>query len=271
MAASISQAMSSITQLLNLVERLLILSPQELGQPAPREISATEVTEIATTTQAIYSFISEGIDELRGGAKKMLFEHLVSCSSSEFKVPVIGRYTEDVVRRAGFLDANANDPDINPQSKRTVIGKPEVLFHEYNFSSRDGAERAVNTQSAQTLAGLLQQIVSVQPIMQAVGTEKVLEIMNEIFRLSGAAYDLNIETESKEDMSLANSQFVEQLKQQVPQLVQVLSQMNQEVQTIKGALAQPQSSAPPPPQQFQAGMPPQDLAPPMQPQQQPVQ
>ena len=54
MASSISQAMTSVTQLLNLVERLLILSPQELGQPAPREISATEVTEIATTTQAIY-------------------------------------------------------------------------------------------------------------------------------------------------------------------------------------------------------------------------
>ena len=29
--------------------------------------------------------------------------------------------------------------------------------------------------------------------MQAVGTEKVLEIMNEIFRLSGAAYDLNVD------------------------------------------------------------------------------
>ncbi len=66
--------MTSVTQLLNLVERLLILSPQELGQPAPREISATEVTEIATTTQAIYSFISEGIDELRGGLRNV-FEH----------------------------------------------------------------------------------------------------------------------------------------------------------------------------------------------------
>lgn len=271
MSTSISQAMTSITQLLNLVERLLILSPQELGQPAPREISATEVTEIATTTQAIYSFISEGIDELRGGAKKMLFEHLVSCSNEEFKVPVIGRYTEDVVKRAGLLDANEGDPDRNPQTKRTVIGKPEVLFHEYNFSSRDGAERAVNTQSAQTLAGLLQQVVSVQPIMQAVGTEKVLEIMNEIFRLSGAAYDLNIETESQEDMSLANTQFVEQLKQQVPQLMQILEGMNQEVQSIKGALAQPAPQGPPPQQQFQAGMPPQELAPPPQGMQQPQQ
>jgi hypothetical protein len=158
--------------------------------------------------------------------------------------------------------------DMNPQVKRTVIGTPDILLHEYNFSSRDGAERAVNTQSAQTLAGLLQQVVSVQPIMQAVGTEKVLEIMNEIFRLSGAAYDLNVDTETTEDLSLANSQFVEQLKQQIPQFMQILEGMNQEVQTIKGALAQ-QPQGTPPPQQFQAGMPPQELAPPPQGVQQP--
>jgi hypothetical protein len=145
-----------------------------------------------------------------------------------------------------------------------VIGTPDILLHEYNFSSRDGAERAVNTQSAQTLAGLLQQIVSVQPIMQAVGTEKILEIMNEIFRLSGAAYDLNVETDTQEDMSLANAQFVEQLKQTVPQITQIIQGMNQEVQTIKGALAQQPQAQPqvqrPPQGQFQPGMPPQEVA-----------
>jgi hypothetical protein len=266
MQASVNQAIQSTTQLLNLVERLLILSPQELGQPAPREISATEVTEIATTTQAIYSFISEGIDELRAGAKKMLFEHLVACSTEEFRVPVQGRYTKEIVKNAGFQEApyGASSDYLNPQAKRTVIGTPDILLHEYNFSSRDGAERAVNTQSAQTLAGLLQQIVSVQPIMQAVGTEKILEIMNEIFRLSGAAYDLNVETDTQEDMSLANAQFVEQLKQTVPQITQIIQGMNQEVQTIKGALAQQPQAQPqvqrPPQGQFQPGMPPQEVA-----------
>lgn len=264
MQASVNQAIQSTTQLLNLVERLLILSPQELGQPAPREISATEVTEIATTTQAIYSFISEGIDELRAGAKKMLFEHLVACSTEEFRIPVQGRYTKEIVKNAGFQEApySSSSDYLNPQAKRTIIGTPEVLLHEYNFSSRDGAERAVNTQSAQTLAGLLQQVVSAQPIMQAVGTEKIIEIMNEIFRLSGAAYDLNIETDTQEDLSLANAQFVEQLKQTVPQITQILQGMNQEVQTIKGALAQqPAPQIQRPPQgQFQPGLPPQEVA-----------
>ena len=90
----------------------------------------------------------------------------------------------------------------------------------------------------------------------------MLEIMNEIFRLSGAAYDLNVETDTQEDLSLANSQFVEQLKQTVPQITQILQGMNQEVQTIKGALAQqaqPQVQRPPQ-GQFQPGMPPKEVA-----------
>ena len=52
LSAGINQSIQAILQLLNLVERLLILSPQELGQPAPREISATEVAEISNTTNS---------------------------------------------------------------------------------------------------------------------------------------------------------------------------------------------------------------------------
>lgn len=261
MQASVTQAIQAVTQLLNLVERLLILSPQELGQPAPREISATEVTEIATTTQAIYSYISEGIDELRSGAKKMLYEHLIGCSDGEFRVPVQGRYSKDVIRQAGLQDAYPYQDD-DGQTKRTVIGTPKNLIHEYNFTSRDGAERAVNTQAAQTLAGLLQQVVSVPQILQSVGTEKVLEIMNEIFRLSGAAYDLVVEPGQEEDMGVANSQFLEQLKGTVPQITQILEGLNNEVQGIKNALAQPAATGQQqaPPQQFNPGVPPQELA-----------
>ena len=91
------------------------------------------------------------------------------------------------------------------------------------------------------------------------GTEKILEIMNEIFRLSGAAYDLNVDTDSQEDMSLANAQFVEQLKATIPELTQALQGMGSEVQGIKNALAaQPPPSGQMP--QFQPGMPPQELA-----------
>ena len=54
----------------------------------------------------------------------MLYEHLMSCSKNEYTLPVTGRYTDEVVKGAGFADANAYTYGVNPQQKRTVIKIP---------------------------------------------------------------------------------------------------------------------------------------------------
>ena len=232
LAGSISQSISGILQLLNLVERLLILSPQELGQPSPREISATEVTEIANTTNALYSFISDGIDDLRSATKKMLYEHLVNCSTEPFNVPVKGRYTVKAVQEAGFDVEDVGDIPEVPR-RRNVLGLPTTLLHEYMFTSRDGAERARDVQSAQVLGQLLQQLMQSPELAQAVGKERIFDMLNEIFRMSGAGYDLLLETDETEDQQVAASmqqeQFLGQLQEQMPQLMELIQNLNQRV------------------------------------------
>ncbi|MBL19357.1 MAG: hypothetical protein CMC82_05975 [Flavobacteriaceae bacterium] len=222
LSAGVSQSIQAILQLLNLVERLLILSPQELGQPAPREISATEVAEISNTTNAIYSFISEGIDDMRAAMKKVLYEHLVTCSRDKFIVPIKGRYSENIIREAGFEVETSGDEQI---TKRNVIGTPSSLIYEYLFGSRDGAERARDTQSAQVLGQLLMQILQVPDMPQALGRERIFEMFNEIFRMSGA-HDLKLETDEMDQRqeleNVGNDQFVNTLKEQWPEVLKAV-------------------------------------------------
>ena len=222
LSAGINQSIQAILQLLNLVERLLILSPQELGQPAPREISATEVAEIANTTNSIYSFISEGIDDMRAAMKRVLYDHLVSCSHDDFIVPIKGRYSEAIIREAGFDVEVSGDASM---TKRNVIGNPANLIYEYLFSSRDGAERARDTQSAQVLGQLIMQLLQVPDMAQALGRERVFNMFNEIFRLSGA-HDLKLEIdemdEAQEMDNVGNEQFINQIKEQWPQVLQAV-------------------------------------------------
>jgi hypothetical protein len=222
LSAGINQSIQAILQLLNLVERLLILSPQELGQPAPREISATEVAEIANTTNSIYSFISEGIDDMRSAMKRVLYDHLVSCSHDNFIVPIKGRYSEAIIRQAGF------DVEVSggaTMTKRNVIGNPANLIYEYLFSSRDGAERARDTQSAQVLGQLIMQLLQVPDMAQALGRERVFNMFNEIFRLSGA-HDLKLEIdemdEAQEMDNVGNEQFINEIKEQWPQVLKAV-------------------------------------------------
>jgi len=255
LSAGINQSIQAILQLLNLVERLLILSPQELGQPAPREISATEVAEIANTTNSVYSYISEGIDDMRAAAKKMFYEHLISNSSTSFIVPIKNRYTEKVIREAGF---DVDREGVPEPARRNVIGTPDTLIHEYLFSSRDGAERSRDTQSAQVLGNLLQSILQVDGIAQALGKDRVFEMFNEVFRMSGA-HDLKLVTdeydEQQEAQGTENEQFLEQMKQQFPMIVKTLQELGKAVASMSGVPAELQNQGPgamPPAQPEQA-------------------
>ena len=248
LAGGISMSLNSLFQLLNLVERLMILSPQELGQAAEREISATEVSEIANSTNTIYSYISEGIDEMRGAAKKMIYEHLVTCSTTEFNVPIKQRFSTKSIEKAGLEIEDTGDQDEMPKG-RNIIGFPTNLVHEYLFSGRDGSERSRDTQAAQTLTQLFSQVLGMKEIAQALGKERIFGILNEIFRMSGAGYDLNLEmdeADEAEDLNMEDEQFLSQLKQKFPQMEQMMQMMMQQMQGGQGGPPAPGGQAPPP-------------------------
>jgi hypothetical protein len=251
LSQGINQSLQALFQLLNLVERLMILSPQELGQAAEREISATEVSEIANSTNTIYTFISEGIDDMRGAVKKMLYEHLICCSTTEFNVPVKQRFSAKKIREVGLDVEDDGDQDDLPKG-RNIIGSPTNLIHEYMFSGRDGAERNRDTQSAQTLAQLFQQVVSIPDMAQQLGKERIFSILNEIFRMSGAGFDLKLEIDEADedvDLDMEQQQFIGEIKEKWPKVEQILQQVMMQLQ-------QQQQGAPQGPQGPQGALPP---------------
>lgn len=224
--SSLDTIFKAMTQVLALMERLTAMSPAEQGQPAPREISATEVTEIASTTQGVYSFISDAIDEYRSAKKRILYESLVCCKKGKVQVPVLGRYTRKTIEAAGFTPVEGEDADLRSErpQRSTVTGSPKKLRHDLIFTTRDGAERPVNTQAANSMVQMLNVLVTVPGILQALGREKLYAILNEIFRMSGTGVDLNLEMQEGEDGGFGDDQIA-QMQQMLQQLQQVLEQI----------------------------------------------
>lgn len=223
---SVTQIIQGIGELVQLVERLEAMSPAEQGQPAPREISAKEVSAIESTTTGVSSFISDSLDEYRAAKKRIVYESIVCCYEGDIKAPVVNRYSAKVIEKAGFkplLDESESFSDGTEMRKQTVIGTRRNLVHDYIFSSRDGAERAVNTQSANTLVQMLNILLTVPGIMQAIGKEKLYDIMNEIFRMSGAGLDLNLELKEGDDNSMGEDNIA-QLQQALQQLADAVKQ-----------------------------------------------
>lgn len=219
----------AITSVLSIIERMLVLSPQELGQPAERIITATESAAISSSTTTVYSFISQSIDEGRAAWKRFVYEALVNKATEEVRVPVIDRYTPDTIQAAGFT---LNNPGIDrADAQQMVTGSKEKLIHDYTFSSRDGGDRPSSQSAAQSLTQLLSQLIPTPGIIQAMGKKKLYEMINEIVRQSGAGFDLNLTVKEGEDDSFGPSQE-QQIQQAIQQLGQGLQKQGNELQQL---------------------------------------
>ena len=229
---SITDIFVAMGKLVEMSEKLFALSPNEQGQPAPREISATEATNISTTTSAIYSSISADVDEYREAKKRILYESVVACKKGRIVAPVKGRYTKETIQKAGFTiqDAENNSSDPNGPQRVTVIGTQQKLVHDYIFSSRDGDERPVNTQAANSLVQMLGMLAGLPGVIQGMGKEKLYAIINEIFRMSGAGFDMVLEKNEGESDQFGPDEMA-QMQQAIQQMTQMVTQLAQHVQT----------------------------------------
>lgn len=185
---------TAIGQTIMLAERVMALSPQEQGQQSPRETSATEVQIIAGTTENIYQFISDAIDEGRAAMKRYLYNALISLGTEEIRLPVISRYRSDVAKKAGFEITDQEEELVQSDNPKqfSVVGTKKNLVAAYIFNSRDGGERSSNIQAAQALTQLMGLIM--QPSVLAMITkEKFADVLNAIFRQAGAGADITVE------------------------------------------------------------------------------
>jgi hypothetical protein len=249
--SALTDIFQSISNLINIAERMMALSPQEQGQPSPRETSATEVALINQTTESVYNFVSEAVDEGRGAMKRICYESLISLGSKEVYLPVVNRYTDDVIERAGFRFVPDEDETQNSiGAKRTIVGSISNLMHDFIFSSRDGSERSVNSMAAGNLIQLLQ-VVSQSQLLPAIPKEKMFEIINEIFRLMGAT-DLKLAVPPGQEGQTAGEP--DETQKMLSTLAQAIQENSSAIQAMGGG-GQPQQ--PPQPQQPQppAGVP----------------
>jgi hypothetical protein len=100
----------------------------------------------------------------------------------------------------------------------------------------------------------MQGLMQIDGFMQALGKERVFGIMNEVFRLSGA-HDLLLETDEADQQqdlgNMQNEQFLGELKQQWPQVLQAVQKLMQLANAPQAPQA-PQAQPPMPPPEQQA-------------------
>lgn len=252
MLDDVSVFFSSLLRILELAERVLNFSPQELGQPAPREISATESSMIENTTNAIYDFLGVGLDEGLAALKKCYYESLIAKGSEQIYVPAANRYTPETVRNAGFEFRNEDSNDesstnIADTARLNIIGDKQSLVYEYIFSGRATSERVSGARTAEVMVQLLAQLIQIPGLLQDMGKGQLYKMLNAIVRSSGIGIDVRFEMDEGESDSLPNPNQVddrEQIKDAFAQLAQRLGATEQQLAQINQLLQSAGQAAP---------------------------
>jgi hypothetical protein len=220
----ITKIFSAIAQTIAMAERLQSMTSQEQGQASPSGISATESSFLAGAKENMEEDISNALDQGRAAWKRIIYESWMACGEDTVTLPVINRYPLGVIQRAGFVPVEEDTDDLGGQMVYgSITGSKLKLQHDFIFTSRDGTDRANNTQSAEAIIRLLTAITNApEPVVAAtlkkMGASKYFELINEAARLS-SNIDLKLEVQPGEP-----DEFMVEDEQQTMALIQRMAQ-----------------------------------------------
>lgn len=222
---STAELVNVIGTILNLLERLLVMSAQETGGSQSHEVTAEEVRVISNSTSTRVTYTGTFIEEFTEAWKQQNYEALMNYMDEEFVVSVKA-LTDDQVAKLKAIGLNVGE---TKEGRSIISGRTKKhLFIEGFASPRDNMDRTNNPAIAQVMLQTIQSVASNPVLMQAVGPEQIVDYLNQAAVLAGAARDfkLRIQPGAKPEEQAQQSQ--EQIQQQVQQMGQQIMQATQQ-------------------------------------------
>lgn len=208
-----------VKNVLDILERVLVISSQEIGQAASHEQSASEVTIVDKNTGNRVEFTGGFTDDAIYAWKRQLYEAMMAYSSDEVFASVtrLNDKKVEAVKKLGF-EVEESDGE----KKMGVIGKKSALMMEGIASTRDGVDRINNPAIAATMVQLTQALVAVPGVIEAVGLDQIVDWYNRIGVLIGLPQDFRVTI--KNDVSPEKQ--AEDVKEQVGAIAQEIVNAN---------------------------------------------
>lgn len=205
-----AEMLATINVVTSLLERTLVISPQEIGAAASHQQSVKEVqlTAVNTTNRLKYtaSFTDDAIDAW----KRQKYEAMLAHAPEEFlsqvsaDIPDLDKHLKEL----GF-----DKVEDLPDKKKTIVkGKTENLKIEGFVSQREGPDRQDDARTAQ--AGYLAiQAINQNPLVaQILDPTSILEQLEILARKAGADADFKIRTNKDAQTSQQLMQAMEHIK-----------------------------------------------------------
>lgn len=220
---SILQAARTVIEL---AERVLQFSSQEVGQAASHEQSKAEVVQLGGVTSNILKYTGIPIDGAMHAWGCQTYEAWVNEGDEEFTadLPYEEDVTDEVLKELGFEVVEKDDR----KGRNYVKGKKSKVFSDLlSFAMLpNSADRKVDAEMARIISELTRDMLNNPVMSAAIGEDQAVALYNTIAKL----LELPLDTPLK-NTGMTPEKKTEQAKEQLSQLVdQVKAQFAGEIE-----------------------------------------
>jgi len=240
-----------ITGVLDMLDRVMQLSPQEIGQAASHEQTAEESRIIEGNMSTRVAFTGSFIDDAIYAKKRMIYDATMEYADDDIMVGISSAHVaseEEFKALAQKLQLTImDDSDYNPEqpgTMRKVSLKKSAMELETFASTRDADTRINNPAIASAMSQIFLSIANNPVLIQSIGTTQLVELLNQVVVASGLPKEFRLQGKPLEqiqqqaDPEEQNAQMQEVLKTFAEQVRSLVEQSQQ--QTLEAAAQQTQ-------------------------------
>jgi hypothetical protein len=173
-----TEQIAAMRMLLEMLERILVMSSQEAGQAAQHELRAEEVRNIQNSSSTRLKFTAIPVDDAIDVMRRQNYQALMAYGEMGFYVAVAHdpRLTPEVLEALGFTAADPKTHALSKHDKKIVVkvDKKDAILIEAFASHRDSIDRVDNAKLAGILAQALASWLANPMIAQTIGKEQAI-------------------------------------------------------------------------------------------------
>lgn len=226
----IGDLLTLVKGVLDLLERALVMSSQEIASSASHEQTAQEVHQTAQSTSTRLAYTGSFIDDAIYAWQEQLADAGAAYWDDEITVQVALQEEGDeaTLKKMGFTIKGRNEAERTAK----VSGSKKVFVNALHFMRRDAADRINNPALAAQMVQLFTAFSQNPILIEAIGTGQVVKVFNEIATIAGLPRDFRLSAVNDpiKDAKDAQKQQQEQAQNTSGELQKILPQIAQKIQ-----------------------------------------
>jgi hypothetical protein len=241
-----AELITVLKTILDVLERVLVMSSNEVGQAASHEQTREEIRNIAANTSSRLVFTTTPVDIAAEAWKRQLYQGLMNNGDANFYIHIPSDFalTKETLKDMGFTFVDSGvkmDKGSKAKYDRYHVKKVSVAINEWEFASaRDQQDRVQNEKIAQALVQLWNVVMSNPLVAQSIGADQAIMWANTISYFAGLPRDFKLTSVSEGQTPEQQQAQAQGQLQQIVQLVQqtVNADLKQELGPLLGEVKQ---------------------------------